>query len=75
MFVSVNPSYLCNFRCKYCYLTPEQLSDRTVLPIELLLSKLDSIPNLEGIELYGKSLRCLLKITLVLYLKDMVRPT
>lgn len=53
MFVSINPLYLCNFRCKYCYLTPEQLSDRTVLPIDILLTKLDSIPNLEGIELYG----------------------
>jgi sulfatase maturation enzyme AslB (radical SAM superfamily) len=27
MFVSINPSYLCNFRCSFCYLTKEQLGD------------------------------------------------
>ncbi len=26
--VSVNPSYFCNFRCDFCYLTEEQLSDQ-----------------------------------------------
>ena len=26
--VSINPSYFCNFRCDFCYLTSEQLGDQ-----------------------------------------------
>ena len=28
MFISINPTYLCNFRCSFCYLTEEQLADK-----------------------------------------------
>ena len=24
--LSINPSYHCNFRCNWCYLTPKQLA-------------------------------------------------
>jgi len=29
--ISFNPTYLCNFRCEFCYLTPEQLADQKKL--------------------------------------------
>lgn len=41
MFVSVNPSYLCNFRCNFCYLTKEQLADAK----RIELTTLDALIN------------------------------
>ena len=32
--ISLNPTYLCNFRCEFCYLTPEQLADKKKLDPE-----------------------------------------
>lgn len=31
--LSINPTYFCNFRCNFCYLTPEQLADRNKLDL------------------------------------------
>lgn len=41
--ISLNPSYYCNFRCSFCYLTEEQLSDRTRLSLDRLAEMLDEI--------------------------------
>jgi len=41
--LSVNSSYFCNFSCKYCYLTPEQLKDKKLLPLEVLDARLNEI--------------------------------
>jgi len=41
--VSVNPSYFCNFRCDFCYLTPDQLGDKKVIEIDTLDSKISEI--------------------------------
>jgi len=54
--VSINPTYLCNFSCDFCYLTPDQLRDKTRLPLELLNSKLVEISKhqeITHIDLYG----------------------
>ena len=36
MNISINPSYFCNFRCDFCYLTPEQLGDQKKIKPEKL---------------------------------------
>lgn len=54
--VSVNPTYHCNFRCDFCYLTPTQLSDRRKVQISTLRERLDEISNyteITHIDLYG----------------------
>ena len=38
--LSINPSYKCNFRCSFCYLTEEQLGERRILELEVLRQKL-----------------------------------
>ena len=56
MNISINPTYYCNFRCDFCYLTPEQLSDRNLLPIDLLSEKLAEIishTNIDMVDIYG----------------------
>lgn len=43
--LSINPWYACNFSCKNCYLTPEQLKDRTLLTLEDLDKRLNEIKD------------------------------
>ena len=38
--VSINPSYFCNFRCNFCYLTSKQLGDQKQIPLPILDKKL-----------------------------------
>lgn len=54
--LSINPWYYCNFRCDFCYLTPEQLSDKTLLPLEILeqrLIEIMSVRKINMVDLYG----------------------
>ena len=54
--VSINPSFHCNFRCSHCYLSKDQLSDRTRLDLDLLKIQLNEISNsfeISHIDLYG----------------------
>lgn len=54
--LSLNPSYHCNFRCEFCYLTPEQLGDKTRLSIVTLCERLDEVQqvyDIEMVDLYG----------------------
>jgi MoaA/NifB/PqqE/SkfB family radical SAM enzyme len=56
MIVSLNPTYLCNFRCSFCYLTKEQLSDKSKLDLKILEQRLKEINDFQPIEmvdLYG----------------------
>jgi MoaA/NifB/PqqE/SkfB family radical SAM enzyme len=53
MNVSVNPWYYCNFRCEFCYLTKEQLSDNTKIDLEVLNKRLSELPKIDCIDLYG----------------------
>lgn len=62
--ISINPTYYCNFRCDFCYLTEDQLSDRKVLPLDLLHIRLAEISQHEQIgmvDLYGGELGLLSK--------------
>lgn len=54
--LSLNPSYYCNLRCDFCYLTNEQLSNKERLSLEVLdrrLLELTSRFNVTMVDLYG----------------------
>lgn len=54
--LSVNPSYFCNFRCQFCYLSDEQLKTRKFLSKDLLFARLTEISSakiIKHIDLYG----------------------
>ncbi len=56
MNLSINPWYYCNFRCHFCYLTSDQLGDRTLLDIPTLEKRLTEIltyDSIEHVDLYG----------------------
>jgi sulfatase maturation enzyme AslB (radical SAM superfamily) len=56
MIISINPWYYCNFKCDFCYLTKEQLADKTLLDLNVLTSRIDevlSVDTIHGIDLYG----------------------
>ncbi len=54
--LSLNPTYYCNLRCEFCYLTPEQLGDRTRLELEVFEERLLEIMEhyeVGHVDLYG----------------------
>jgi len=54
--LSVNPTYLCNFRCNFCYLTVDQLSHKKKINLNHLKEKLTEIAGIytiNDIDLYG----------------------
>jgi len=54
--ISINPTYLCNFRCSFCYLSKNQLSDSSQISIDKLFNKLSDIAaeySISHIDLYG----------------------
>lgn len=54
--ISLNPSYLCNFRCSFCYLTKEQLSSKmrvSLERVESLFSYISNYRNIKTVDLYG----------------------
>lgn len=54
--LSINPSYFCNLRCSFCYLSDSQLGDKKKISSEALYSKLEEISlyrKIEHIDLYG----------------------
>jgi len=53
MNISINPSYFCNFSCKFCYLTPEQLNNQKRIDLKALNSLLKQVPKIDYIDLYG----------------------
>jgi MoaA/NifB/PqqE/SkfB family radical SAM enzyme len=56
MIVSLNPTYLCNFRCNFCYLTREQLADKSRIDLSVLEKRLKEINDyqpIEMVDLYG----------------------
>lgn len=57
MHMSINPWYFCNFGCKFCYLTPEQLRDRKLLSLDVLDKRLVEMKasgvNLGHSDIYG----------------------
>jgi sulfatase maturation enzyme AslB (radical SAM superfamily) len=72
--LSINPWYYCNFRCNFCYLTKEQLGDRTLLPLEVLEERLIEILSYRKIamvDLYGGEV-ALLPLDYVTKLKELL---
>lgn len=64
MNISINPSYFCNFRCNFCYLTPEQLSEQKKIPLprlDELLGEVSQHSKIEWIDLYGGEIGALKK--------------
>jgi len=64
MNVSINPSYFCNFRCKFCYLTPEQLADQNKIDLDLLderLLEIRMVDKITHVDLYGGEIGALKK--------------
>jgi len=56
MNISLNPTYYCNFRCDFCYLTKHQLNDRLTISPDQLDLKLQEVVKYEpitGVDLYG----------------------
>lgn len=55
--ISVNPWYYCNLSCSFCYLTPEQLKDKRLLPLEILEARLLEIMaagyTVTHVDIYG----------------------
>lgn len=62
--LSLNLTYYCNFKCEFCYLTPEQLKDRTRLPLDILEQKLDEVMeqyDIGHVDIYGGEVMLLSK--------------
>ncbi len=54
MNLSINPTYYCNFRCDFCYLTDAQLGDRHKIADSLLEQSLSQVTDDIGhVDLYG----------------------
>ena len=73
--VSINPSYFCNFRCNFCYLTSQQLGDQKQIPLVILDKKLKEISKIriiEWVDLYGGEIGALKK-DYFYGLKDIIR--
>lgn len=54
--LSINPSYYCNFRCSFCYLSSSQLGDsKRLAPSQLFnrLSEISMVRKIERVDLYG----------------------
>jgi MoaA/NifB/PqqE/SkfB family radical SAM enzyme len=55
--VSINPTYLCNFRCEFCYLTSSHLLDKKKLSKDVLEQRLIDIQKngykIDHVDLYG----------------------
>jgi sulfatase maturation enzyme AslB (radical SAM superfamily) len=62
--LSINPSYHCNFRCPWCYLTPEQLGDKKTIDddrLNKLLAEVATHREINHIDLYGGEIGILKK--------------
>jgi len=62
--LSINPWYYCNYRCEFCYLTEEQLSDKKLLDLDRLsemLAEVSSQSKIMMVDLYGGELGLLPK--------------
>lgn len=54
--LSINPSYRCNFRCDFCYLSDAQLASTERVSIHALLERLSEVAQhrrIDSVDLYG----------------------
>lgn len=71
MIVSLNPTYHCNFRCHFCYLTADQLADKNKIDLNVLdsrMSEIDLSHPIDMVDLYGGEIGLLHKS----YLSDLL---
>jgi CRISPR/Cas system-associated exonuclease Cas4 (RecB family) len=64
MIISINPTYFCNFRCDFCYLTEEQLADQNKINLDRLEEMLQEVSqhkSIDWIDLYGGEIGALKK--------------
>lgn len=62
--VSINPTYFCNFRCDFCYLTEAQLADQNKIDLNVLDARLAEITqhtDIAWVDLYGGEIGALKK--------------
>jgi sulfatase maturation enzyme AslB (radical SAM superfamily) len=72
--LSINPWYFCNFRCDFCYLTNNQLSDKTLLSLDILEQRLIEVISrgkIEMVDLYGGEIS-LLPIDYIMNMKELL---
>ena len=56
MNISLNPTYLCNLRCQFCYLTPAQLSETRYASLKEINQRLKEISDfspIQHVDIYG----------------------
>jgi sulfatase maturation enzyme AslB (radical SAM superfamily) len=56
MIISINPTYYCNFRCNFCYLTEQQLSDKKTVSLDVLEERIKEVQfykDISMVDLYG----------------------
>jgi organic radical activating enzyme len=53
MNISLAPSFYCNFRCSWCYLGEHELSNMQCIDLTVLQGVLDTIGNIEHVDIYG----------------------
>ena len=54
--VSLNPTYLCNYRCDFCYLTKKQLADKSKIELtefEQMFQAICHHKDVSHVDLYG----------------------
>ena len=54
--ISLNPTYLCNLRCEFCYLSKEQLGNPQTITLEELFARLSEISShrqISEFDIYG----------------------
>ena len=62
--LSINPTYFCNFRCDFCYLTKEQLGDQKKIDLDVLDKRLEEVSKkreIAHVDLYGGEIGALKK--------------
>lgn len=53
MNISLAPSFHCNFRCHWCYLSEEQLRDKTLVDLTVLNNQLLAAGPVTHVDIYG----------------------
>jgi sulfatase maturation enzyme AslB (radical SAM superfamily) len=74
MNISINPWYYCNFRCSFCYLTNDQLANKTLLPLKILerrLTEITSVSKIDMVDIYGGEIG-LLPVDYIKSLKELL---
>jgi len=53
MNISLAPSFYCNFRCSWCYLGEQELSDKKLIDLKFLDNQLSYLNDIDHIDIYG----------------------